>query len=231
MKRLLLLAPILLLAACGNQYDNSRPTDGVAQWYEDHALSSSSSSSVESSSSSSSSASSLGEMKTIVLVDQSFETAASVSGAARLSAMRVKKLTGNVSAAEIHFELSRNGQNDGVAGVTVYSADLNDNGSINPETEWKRFRAIGSWLGGGKCQLAGSNELLSGKGETVSATYSLNAVPVSSTQPECSAGTTNENFVDRLNSTGIALGFLTTNPAYNLRVTVTYFGDLTAISY
>lgn len=179
-------------------------------------------------SSSSSSAEPVVETKTVVLVDQSYETARGVTGAARLRAMKTVKLGGNIKNAKLKFVLSRNGQNDGVDGVTVYSADLDDVGNIVPSTEWKRFRAVGgAWLGRGHCRFSLENDLIAGSGETVEAEYLLSEFPVSSGQPECTDEVLVEDFETRINTTGIVLGFLPTNQGYHLTVTMTYEGNLT----
>jgi hypothetical protein len=178
---------------------------------------------------SSMSESSIAETKTVILVDQSFESVIGTRGAAKLKAMRVQKIAGNVKNASIHFTLSRNGQNEGIAGVMMYAAQLDEVGNIIPATEWSRFRAVdASWLGDGRCQLAPSDSgLVSGKGETVEMGYSFSAVPVSDVQPECMAGGEQIDLEGMLYGGGIALGFLPTNEGYHLTVTLTYEGDLT----
>lgn len=169
------------------------------------------------------------ERRSVVLVDQSFETSADVTGAARLKAMRVQKLTGTVRNARLHFTLSRNGQNEGVAGVVAYSGDLTENGGgVIFDSEWRSFPAVGAtWIGNGKCAISQGSELLSGKDETVEAEYSLSALPISSGKPDCTDESFTVDLESRLNATGIALGFLPTNQGYHLKVEMTYEGDLT----
>lgn len=216
----LLLLPALLLAACGNQYDPARPS-AAAVYYRDNPAS------TVALSSSSSVSSSVPESHSVVLVDQSFEGAAAVTGIARLKEMKTVKLRGNVANASITFVLSRNGQNEGVAGVFAYSSELDEDGNIIPETEWTRFRAVGAeWQG--RCQriLSGDSELLSGKGETVERGYNLLELPVSVGDDGCLTERKAIDLESKINDKGIALGFFPSNPGYHLKATLHYEGTL-----
>lgn len=219
---LLLLAPAFLFTACGNQYDLNRPFE-AANYYQENPASS-----VPLSSSSSSASSSVSELKSIVLVDQSFEEASAVTGIERLKAMKTVKIRGNVRNASLTFVLSRNGQNEGVSGVFVYSAVLDEDGNIIPETEWTRFRAVGAeWQGNCRRILSGSSELLSGKGETIERGYNLLELPVSIGDDGCATGTKAIDLESKINDRGIALGFFPSNAGYHLKVILDYEGDVT----
>lgn len=218
---IILLAPLVLLGAC-NAYDPPRPSD-AAKYYNDNIASS-----ISLSSSESSSASSVKKTHSVVLVDQSFESAAAVTGLERLKAMKTLKLRGNVSNASITFILSRNGQNEGVAGVFAYSAVLDEDGNIIPETEWTRFRAVGAeWQGRCFRILSGDSELLSGNSETVERGYNLLELPVTIDDEGCATGTTAIDLESKINDKGIALGFFPSNAGYHLKAILHYQGELT----
>lgn len=226
-KYLTLVGLAIALAACNNQWDESKSQNSAAQWYEDNPIVESSSSSSSEEASSSSVAPSLVEQNATILVDQSFHDAAMVTGMARLKEMKTVKLTGNIGNAVLHVKLSRNGQTKGVAGVSVYSADLMSNGSILPETEWKRFRFLGAnWQGRCVRVLHPDSDLQSGKGETVEKEYDLSDVPFTDGDDGCSNGSVSVDLQSKINDTGIVLGFYPSNPGYRLTVTVVHSGDL-----
>ena len=216
----LLLVPAFLITACGNQYDPVRPSDSV-RYYRDNPTSSVALSV-------SSASSSVSELKSVVLVDQTFESAAAVTGIERLKAMKTVMIRGDVRNASLTFVLSRSGQNEGVSGVFAYSAVLDEDGIIIPETEWTRFRAVGAeWLGNCRRILSNDSELLSGKGETVERGYNLLDLPVSIGDEGCATGTKAIDLESKINDSGIALGFFPSNADYHLKVFLNYEGDLT----
>lgn len=219
MNRFIVIAPLLMLAACGNQYDSKRPT-AAAIYYHDNPASSISLSS-------SAAASSSAVKHSVVLVDQSFEGAALAKGMARLKAMKTVRIKGDIHNSSITFTLSRNGQNEGVSGVFAYAAKLNEKGQIIPETEWIHFRAVGAeWQGLCRRVLGPNSDFLSGKGETVERDYKLLDLPVSVGDEGCATGTMAIDLESKINDNGIALGFFPSNTGYHLKAVLNYEGTV-----
>ncbi len=141
--------------------------------------------------------------------------------------MKVQKIKGSVSDAYLSVYLSRNGQNEGVAGLAVYSAPLLADGQINVAREWNKFRFIGAtWQGRCHRVLSPSSHLQSGEGETVEGHYILNAVPFTKGDDGCSNLSEDINLLELVNGDGLALGFFPSNTGYYVKAVLEYIGEV-----
>ncbi len=147
--------------------------------------------------------------------------------------MNVQKLKGNVSEAYLHVYLSRNGQNEGVDGLSVYAAPLLPDGQINAALEWKRFKFLdATWRGiCGRRNLSGSSHLLSESSETVEGLYIMDAVPFAEGDDGCSIYSDDIDLLKLINGDGLAIGFFPSNPGYHLKAVLEYDGELEVSSF
>lgn len=219
MKRLLLLTPALLLAACSGS-PVPPPAASLPVTPTVSAVSSSVASEVPS--------------QTVSLVSQSFDKVTS-GGITGLSEMGVKKIKGHLDKASLTLDLQGSGKWGVVAMyfAPLLPAKLDAKGNvtfregINIDQEWKRFRFIGAtW--NGQCKRLVSPKSFGSVG-TVPAnmTFDLSALPLTKGEDGCDNTQDIVNVVDMINANGGGyIGFLTSPPSYTLKADLVYTGNI-----
>lgn len=217
MKRLLLLALPLVLAACTiHQSYPARQSATVES--SPQVASDAPASSVQTSS--------------LTLVDQSY-VAVTGTGADWLRAIKTQLLTGNVSTATLHLHVARGDSKTGWAAVGLYiaTATKSDNGNTYPDsTKFGNHLHFVSavWNGSCKRQLSPSSSFGVLKSHDADLTIDLAAVPVAKGDDGCSTDSETLNLLDVINNGGLFLGVSPSSNAYSVTATVEYTGNLSA---
>ena len=226
MKRLALLLPVLLLAACtGTQAPApSVPTDTDVGTV----------SSIEAASSSSAVATAPSGT-TVTLVSQTFVDV-SAKGLVGLQEMGVKKIKGHLDTAQLTLELKGN-EKWGVVAMyfaPLLAAKVDAKGNvvfregINPDQEWKHFRFIGAtW--NGDCHRHVSAKSFGAVGtEVANKTFDLSALPLTKGDDGCDTAQDVVDVLKLINDNGGGyIGFLTSPSNYTLKADLTYTGEAT----
>lgn len=171
-------------------------------------------------------------MKTVTLVNRSFEKAVGAKGADWLRAIGAVKLTGNVEAGNIKVKLSRGPDDDGKgwSALGMYLAPLahsTDGFDYPNETVYgtNLHFVDAQWRGDCQRHLSPNSSFGVIKGHSNSTQFALGGVPLTAADP-CSTETRIVDLRSIINEQGLFLGFMPSDGRYAAEITLEYIGEL-----